>query len=81
MTAALNTISSFTWIILYKEQDYGNREQAKAAEVVKLLNWMIHDGQKFAEPLDYAPLSEAAVKRAEAQIGKVQYKGAALGAK
>ncbi len=79
-TAAPNgyPIASFTWIILYKEQAYGNRPQAKAMETVKLLWWMIHDGQKLAEPLAYASLPKSAVGKAEAVIRSIVYNGTPL---
>ncbi len=68
-------LSSFTWIIVYKEQKCLNKSEAKAKELVKLLKWMISDGQKFAEPLKYAPLSEEALKIAENLIGSMTYSG------
>ncbi len=71
-------LASFTWIILYKEQNYKNRTKGKAKQLVKLLNWMIHDGQKYTKPLDYAPLSEQAVEKAEALLGTIVYKGKKL---
>jgi hypothetical protein len=33
---------------------------------------MIHDGQKLAIPLDYAPLKGAAIKKAEALVKKIK---------
>ncbi len=71
-------LSSFTWIILYKEQNYRNRSKEKAEELVRLLWWMSHDGQKHAEPLDYAPLPEAAQKRAEELINSITYDGKSI---
>lgn len=71
-------IGGFTWIITFKEQNYNQRPQEKAEEVVKLLWWMTHQGQKYAEPLKYAPLPEAAVKKAEAIIESITYNGKSL---
>jgi phosphate transport system substrate-binding protein len=71
-------IATFTWLILYKEQAYDNRPQAKAEAVLKLVWWMIHDGQKLAEPLQYASLPKAAVVKAEAVLRSVTFNGAAL---
>lgn len=68
-------LASFTWLIFYREQQYDKREQAKARELLKLIWWMIHDGQKYAEPLEYAPLSQKAVAKAEALIKSVTYAG------
>jgi phosphate transport system substrate-binding protein len=66
-------ISSFTWILLYKDQNYNNKTEAKAKEVVKLVWWMIHDGQQYAEPLSYAKLSPAAVKISEAILKSITF--------
>jgi len=45
---------------------------------VNLVWWMIHDGQKYAEPMQYAPLSHNAQERAEKLLKSVNYGGAAL---
>jgi phosphate transport system substrate-binding protein len=68
-------ISGFTWILVYKEQNYGEKPEPRAREVVKLLWWMTHEGQKYAEPLQYAPLSKRAVEKAEKLIKSVTYAG------
>ncbi len=68
-------ISSFTWLIFYKEQHYGGRSLKRAQELVSLLWWMVHDGQRYNETLEYAKLPDTAVKRAEAIIGSVVYDG------
>jgi phosphate transport system substrate-binding protein len=67
-------ISGFTWILAYKDLNYGGRTEEKAKELVKLLWWMTHEGQKYAEPLDYAPLSKKAVEKAEKLIKSISYK-------
>jgi phosphate transport system substrate-binding protein len=66
-------ISGFTWILVYKEQNYADKSEEKAEELVKLLWWMIHEGQKYAEPLQYAPLSKSAVEKAERLIRSISY--------
>jgi phosphate transport system substrate-binding protein len=68
-------ISSFTWIIVYKEQKYDNRSKDKATNLIKELWWMIHDGQKDCQPLNYAPLPTKAVAAAEAILKSVTYDG------
>jgi phosphate transport system substrate-binding protein len=67
-------ISGFTWILVYKDQNYGDRTEEKAKESVKLLWWMTHEGQKYTEPLEYAPLSKKAVEKAERLIKSISYK-------
>ncbi|MCM8827865.1 MAG: phosphate ABC transporter substrate-binding protein PstS [Candidatus Omnitrophica bacterium] len=68
-------ISGFTWILVYKEQNYGNRTFEKAKTLVDLLWWMTHQGQKYTEELHYAPLSKEAVKKAENLIKLITYDG------
>ena len=68
-------ISSFTWILVYQEQAYKRRSIEKADELGKLLWWMTHEGQRYAEPLHYAPLSAAAVTKAEGIIRLITYNG------
>lgn len=71
-------ISGFTWALIYKEQNYNNRSQNRAQELVKLLWWNIHDGQQYCAPLHYAPLSPAAVTVAENILKSATYDGKAL---
>ncbi len=68
-------ISGFTWIIVYKEQKYGNRSKEKAVALAKLLWWMTHQGQKYTGDLLYAPLSKEATKKAETIIKSMCYAG------
>jgi phosphate transport system substrate-binding protein len=71
-------ISGFTWILVYKDQGYRDRSEEKAKELVKLLWWMTHEGQKYTEPLEYAPLSKKAVERAEKLIKSISYKSSVI---
>jgi phosphate transport system substrate-binding protein len=71
-------IAGFTWIIVFKEQNYNQRSMEKAKEVVKLLWWMTHEGQKYVAPLDYAPLPKAAVEKSEVLIKSITYDGKPL---
>lgn len=68
-------ISSFTWVLLYKEQNYNNRSKDKATNLVKELWWMIHEGQALAKPLNYAPLPPKAVAAAEGVLKSITYGG------
>ena len=68
-------ISGFSWVVVYKDQSYGGRSKDRAANLVKLLSWMIHDGQKFSNDLNYAPLSAAAVKVGDAQLKSITFGG------
>jgi len=68
-------ISSFTWVLVYQEQAYKRRSIEKAEKLVKLLWWMTHEGQKYADPLHYASLPPEAVKKAEKIIRSITYNG------
>jgi phosphate transport system substrate-binding protein len=68
-------ISGFSWVLIYKEQKYNNRSQDRATKMLKLLSWMIHDGQQFSTPLNYAPLSPAAVSAGDAILKSATYDG------
>ncbi len=66
-------ISSFTYLLIYKNQAYDKRTEADATATIKLINYVIHNGQQYAEELGYAPLPSAAVTKAEAIIKSVTY--------
>ncbi len=71
-------ISSFTWIIIYKNLADGKLSQSKAKILSELLWWMTHEGQKFAKELNYAPLSEKALKITEKILKELNYNGKKL---
>jgi phosphate transport system substrate-binding protein len=68
-------IASFTWALIYKEQDYNGRSKARATELLKLLWYNVHQGQAECAPLNYAPLSKSAVKAAEKILKSATYQG------
>ena len=71
-------MSGFTWVLVYKEQNYAGKSEEKGRELVKLLWWMIHQGQKYADPLHYAPLSKKAVEKSERLIRSISYKSSVI---
>jgi phosphate transport system substrate-binding protein len=66
-------ICSFTYLLVYQNQSYNNRKEASAKATIDLINYVIHEGQKYAEPLGYAPLPDAAVKKAEEILKSVTF--------
>ena len=68
-------ISSMTWAIIYKEQNYNERSADRAKKLIDLLWWNIHDGQQYCQALNYAPLSPAAVAVAENILKSATYSG------
>ena len=67
-------ISSYTYILAYKNQ----KDATKGKALVDFLWWGIHDGEKYARDLQYAPLPEEVVKRAEAKINSITANGKPL---
>ncbi len=72
-------ISGFTWIILYKEQNYNNRSKDQALATVTFLNWLIsEEAQSQAEKVHYAPLPSAAVEKAKVILQSVTFDNSPL---
>jgi len=65
-------ISGFTWLLVYENQT----DAAKGDAVAQLVWWMLHEGQQYALPLEYAPLKGAAIKKSEALAKKIKVNGA-----
>ena len=68
-------ISSFTWLIFYKEQNYGGRTKQRAEALAKLLLWIVTDGQRYVEPLQYSPLPKEASDIAQKIVKSMTYNG------
>ena len=68
-------IAGFTWILVYQDQKYNDRTPAKSKMLIDLLWWMTHEGQKYAEPLHYAPLPSKAMAAAEKILKSINYNG------
>jgi len=71
-------ISGFTWLLVYKEQQYQNRTREQAKEIIHLIRWMLSEGQNVTEPLGYSPLSKAAAEKARGQLKLVTFGGISL---
>ena len=76
--ASAYPITSFTWLLLYKEQNYNGRTREQAKAMVDMMWWMIHDGQSTNEPLFYGKLPAKAIKAAEANLKSVTFGGKPL---
>lgn len=64
-------ISSFTYFLVYEKM-----AAPKGTAFAKFLIWALHDGQKYAEPLFYAPLPRQLSARVEARMRKIDTKPA-----
>src|SRR5450432_2755700 len=71
-------ISGFSWVLIYKEQNYNSRSKDRATKLLKLLWWNIHEGQAFTEPLNYSPLTKEALKVSEKILKSATYDGKAI---
>ncbi len=67
-------ISSYTYLLVYKEQ----KDPAVGKALSDFLWWGIHDGEKYAKDLQYAPVPDEIVKRAEAKINSLTSGGKPL---
>ena len=68
-------ISSFTWLILYKDLKVNVKTEKNANALINLIWWMIHDGQRYTKPLHYAPIPQAAVKANETLLRSIKFNG------
>lgn len=60
-------ISSYTYILVYKDQP----DPVRGKALVDFLWWALHDGQSFAKDLHYAPLPAEAVTKVEAKVNSI----------
>ncbi len=67
-------ISSYTYILVYKDQ----ADPVKGKAIADFLWWATHDGEKFAEALHYAPLPAEVVKKVEVKINSMTSGGKSL---
>lgn len=61
-------ISSFTYLLVYRQQT----DKVKGQQIIDFLNWALHDGQQYAEPLQYARLPDDVVKEEDKQIKEIR---------
>ncbi len=64
-------VAGFTWILINAEQ----ADAVKGKALTEFLWWAIHDGQKYAPTLLYAPLPKSLVTRVERSLKSVTYRG------
>jgi phosphate transport system substrate-binding protein len=64
-------ISGFTYLLVYKDQ----QDAQKGPALVEFLWWAIHEGQKTAPTLEYAPLPDAVRTKLEATLKAMTVQG------
>ena len=69
-------ISTFTWMIIYKEQNYSDRTKEQAMATLDLLNYVLADeAQGITSEVGYAPLPAKAKELSAANLKTVTYDG------
>ncbi len=69
-------ISTFTWMIIYKEQNYSGRTKEQAMATLDLLNYVLADeAQGITSEVGYAPLPDKAKELSAANLKTVTYDG------
>ncbi|MCZ7406329.1 MAG: phosphate ABC transporter substrate-binding protein PstS, partial [Candidatus Methanoperedens sp.] len=64
-------ISSFTYLLVYKDQT----DLTKGKALAEFLWWAVHDGQSYSSGLQYVPLPKEVVSLNEKTIKLMNYKG------
>ena len=72
-------ISTFTWIIIYKEQNYSDRTKEQAEATLDLLNYILSDeAQNITSEVHYAPLPAKAKELSMSNLKTVTYDGVSI---
>lgn len=72
-------ISCFTWLIIYKEQNYSDRTIEQAKATLDMLQYMLSaDVQKTTETVHYAPLPQSAIEKSLQNLKEVTFDGQAI---
>lgn len=69
-------ITTFTWLIAYKEQNYNGRTEVQAKSLSSLFNYIIsQEGQDMAAKTHYAPLPPVVLEKTKAIIQSITFEG------
>ena len=72
-------ISTFTWMIIYKEQNYSNRSKEQAVATLDLLKYILSDeAQSITSEVHYAPLPAKVKELSTKNLKAVTYDGVAI---
>jgi phosphate transport system substrate-binding protein len=71
-------IAGFTWVVMYEDQNYGERTQEQAQQTLDLVRWMITEGQQYNNELNYGQLADSTQERALELLDGVTYGGEPL---
>ena len=72
-------ISTFTWMIIYKEQNYSDRSKEQATVTLDLLKYILSDeAQSITSEVHYAPLPAKVKELSTKNLKAVTYDGVAI---
>ena len=72
-------ISTFTWMIIYKEQNYSDRTKEQAMATLDLLKYILSDeAQSITSEVHYAPLPAKAKELSITNLKSITYNGVAV---
>ena len=72
-------ISTFTWMIIYKEQNYSDRSKEQAVATLDLLKYILSDeAQSITSEVHYAPLPAKVKELSTKNLKAVTYDGVAI---
>ncbi len=72
-------ISTFTWLLIYKEQSYNKRDISEAKALKELLKFVLSSkAQGLAATVNYAPLSGKALKKATTALEQMTFNGSPI---
>ena len=72
-------ISTFTWMIIYKEQNYSDRSKEQAVATLDLLKYILSDqAQHITSEVHYAPLPAKAKELSMTNLKTVTFDGVAI---
>ena len=72
-------IATFTWMIIYKEQNYSNRTKEQAQATLDLLKYILSDeAQNITSEVHYAPLPAKAKEISHTNLKTVTYDGVSI---
>ena len=72
-------ISTFTWMIIYKEQNYSDRSKEQAQATLDLLKYILSDeAQHITSEVHYAPLPSRAKELSMTNLKTVTYDGISI---
>ena len=63
--------AAFTYLLVYRDQ----QDAAKGSALLNFIWWAVHDGQKEAAALDYAPLPKPVVEKVEQTLKRMTVNG------